>query len=70
MERFYRRARAEEGKNVVSKGELYFVEDVTLSGGVLTSKSGTVLTPLAVPTPSPAVSPTPAAEPTVIATPK
>jgi hypothetical protein len=34
-------------------GGLYQVEDVTLSGGVLKTKSGMVLTPLATPTPSP-----------------
>ena len=53
MERFYRASTAGEGKNVASKGELYRVEDVALSGGVLTTKSGTVLTPLEMPTPSP-----------------
>ena len=54
MERFYRRATFAEGKDFARrKGELYRVEDVTLSGGVLTGKSGEVLTPLATPTPSP-----------------
>ncbi|HYR23386.1 MAG TPA: hypothetical protein VEP30_10760 [Chthoniobacterales bacterium] len=53
MERFYRRSTFAEGKDFERrKGELYRVEDVTLSGGVLTTKSGEVLTPLATPTPS------------------
>ena len=34
-------------------GELYRVEDVALAGGVLKTKSGALLTPLATPTPSP-----------------
>ena len=37
----------------MGKGELYRVEDVMLSGGVLQTKNGTVLTPLELPTPSP-----------------
>ena len=53
MERFYRRPKSGEGKNVAGKGELYRVEDVMLSGGVLQTKSGTILTPLEMPTPSP-----------------
>src|SRR6059036_3230562 len=54
MERFYRRSTFAEGKDFKQrKGELYRVEDVTLSGGVLTTKGGEVLTPLAMPTPSP-----------------
>jgi LVIVD repeat len=53
MERFYRRSTSDGGKNVVTKGDLYFVEDVTMSGGVLTTNSGEVLSPLATPTPSP-----------------
>jgi hypothetical protein len=55
MERFYRRAEMAEAKDVDQrrKGPLYFVDDVTLSGGVLTNRSGTVLTPLPTPTPSP-----------------
>jgi hypothetical protein len=53
MERFYRASTAGEGKNVAGKGELYRVEDVMLSGGVLQTKSGTVLTPLELPSPSP-----------------
>jgi len=54
MERFYRRSTFGEGKDFERrKGELYRVEDVTLSGGVLTTKDGEVLTPLATPTPSP-----------------
>jgi hypothetical protein len=69
MERFYRRSTSGEGKNVVGKGELYRVEDVTLSGGVLQTKSGIVLTPLEMPTPSPlpTISPAePGVEPSVI----
>jgi hypothetical protein len=72
MERFYRRSTSDEGKNVV-KGDLYFVEDVTMSGGVLTTKSGEVLTPLPTPTPAPQpmLSPAePEVEPSVIPTPK
>ena len=68
MERFYRTCTSGEGKNVVGKGELYRVEDVTLSGGVLQTKSGIVLTPLEMPTPSPlpTISPAePGVEPSV-----
>jgi hypothetical protein len=71
MERFYRKSMAGEGKNVVGKGELYRVEDVLLSGGVLQTKSGTALTPLEMPTPSPTpmIAPTiPKIEPTPIPT--
>jgi hypothetical protein len=55
MERFYRRSEIIDAKDVdlARTGSLYFVEDVTLSGGVLTTKGGTVLTPLATPTPAP-----------------
>ena len=54
MERFYRRSTFDEGKDFERRErELYRVEDVTLSGGVLTTKSGEVLTPLPTPTPSP-----------------
>ena len=54
MERFYRRSTFAEGKDFERrKGELYRVEDVTLSGGVLMTKSGEVLTPFATPTPAP-----------------
>ncbi len=63
MERFYRGCTFGEGKNVAGKGELYRVEDVMLSGGVLTTKSGAVLTPLAAPSPSPTE---PNAEPSAI----
>jgi hypothetical protein len=60
MARFYRHATLTEGKDFERrKGELYRVEDVTLSGGILTTKSGALLTPQ--PTPSP--SPTPLASP-------
>jgi hypothetical protein len=75
MERFYRHAETVDAKDVDlrSKGELYRVEDVTLSGGVLTTKSGALLTPLPTPSPSPLVSPAePEVEPSAIptATPK
>jgi hypothetical protein len=75
MERFYRRADIGDAKDidVRRKGELYRVEDVTLSGGVLTTKSGALLTPLPTPTPSPApeglLSTTPEVEPSAIPTP-
>jgi len=59
MERFYRRSTFAEDKDVDlrRKGELYRVEDVTLSGGVLTTKSGALLTPLPMPTPQPMILP-------------
>jgi hypothetical protein len=53
MERFYLRSTSDEGKNVAGKGDLYRVEDVMLSGGVLKTKSGIPLTPQEMPTPSP-----------------
>jgi hypothetical protein len=54
MERFYRRSTSTEGKDFERRrSDLYFVDDVTMSGGVLTSKGGEVLTPLPTPTPSP-----------------
>jgi hypothetical protein len=71
MERFYRRSTFAEGKDVdlTRKGELYRVEDVTLSGGVLKTQSGALLTPLPVPTPSPLLGPTaPEVEPSAIPT--
>ena len=73
MERFYRRAEIVDAKDVdlQRKGELYRVEDVTLSGGVLTTKSGALLTPLPTPTPSPSplISPAePEVEPSAIPT--
>jgi hypothetical protein len=56
-ERFYRRStfvpQSRDKGFGRRKGELYRVEDVTLSGGVLTTKGGEVLLPLATPTPSP-----------------
>jgi hypothetical protein len=58
---------------MVSQGDLYFVEDVTMLGGVLTTKSGEVLTPLPTPTPTPQLMlfPTePEVEPSAIPTPK
>src|SRR4029450_9388346 len=64
MERFYRRCTFGEGKNVAGKDELYRVEEVMLSGGVLTTRSGEVLTPLAMPSPSPTT--TPNVEPSAI----
>jgi hypothetical protein len=73
MERFYRRSTFAEGKDFERrKGELYRVEDVTLSGGVLMTTSGTLLTPLPTPTPSatPLASPAGAeVEPTAIPAP-
>jgi hypothetical protein len=75
IERFYRRSSfvpQSRGKDLEPrKGELYRVEDVTLSGGVLTTKGGEVLTPLATPTPSPQpmmLPVEPEVEPTVIPT--
>ena len=53
IDRFYRRS--SEGKEGGGRGDLYRVEDVMLSGGVLTTKGGTVLAPL--PTPAPAATP-------------
>jgi hypothetical protein len=74
MERFYLRSTSNEGKDFEQRnGELYFVEDVTMSGGVLTTKSGEVLTPLPTPTPAPQPmsSPSePGVEPSAIPTPK
>ncbi len=71
MQRFYRRSTFGEGKNIAGPGELYRVEDVTLSGGVLTTKSGEVLTPVATPTPSPSPESTePEVEPTAIPNPR
>jgi hypothetical protein len=68
MARFYRRSTFAEGKDFerARKGPLYFVEDVMLSGGVLTTKSGEVLTPLAIPSPSPTPTEQPGVEPSVI----
>ena len=57
MARFYRRS--VDAKDSVRDGELYRVEDVVLTGGVLTTKGGAVLTPMATPTPSPTPAPTP-----------
>jgi hypothetical protein len=73
MERFYRRSTFAEGKDFDRrKGPLYFVEDVAVSGSVLTTKSGEVLTPLSTPTPSPLPmnSPEPEVEPSAIPTPR
>jgi hypothetical protein len=69
MEKFYRRSTSTDDKNVASKGDLYFVEDVAVSGGVLQTKSGITLTP--VPTPTPSISPgEPEIEPSAIPSPK
>ncbi len=56
MARFYRRSAMVDAKDIETgkHGPLYFVEDVTVSGGVLQTKSGTTLLPLQTPTPSPA----------------
>jgi hypothetical protein len=74
MARFYRRSNYVETKDFEQREEeLYRVEDVTLSGGVLTTKSGAVLTPLATPTPSPSplMSPSePEVEPSAIPMPR
>ena len=66
MERFFRRSTPGDAKDIdfSHKGELYRVEDVTLTGGVLTTRSGEVLTPLAMPSPSPTT--TPNVEPSAI----
>jgi hypothetical protein len=51
--------RSVDAKDIGSEDNLYQVEDVTVSGGVLKTKSGTVLTPAATPTPSPSPTATP-----------
>jgi hypothetical protein len=65
IERFYRKSTSGEGKNVTGKGELYRVEDVMLSGGVLQTKNGMPLTPLETPMPSPTPQMLPAVTPGV-----
>jgi hypothetical protein len=75
MARFYRRSNYVDAKDYDRRriDDLYRVEDVTLSGGVLTTKSGNVLTPLATPTPSPTAIILPAepeVEPTAIPSPR
>jgi hypothetical protein len=75
MEHFYRRSipQSRDKDFEQRKGPLYFVEDVTVSGGVLTTKSGEVLTPLATPTPSPQPTSSPAepeVEPSAIPSPR
>jgi hypothetical protein len=75
MDRFYRRSTYTDAKDVdfVRKGPLYFVEDVAVSGGVLQTKSGMTLTPLATPTPAatPWILPSePEIEPSAIPSPK
>jgi hypothetical protein len=57
--RFYRTDTDAKDYGSNRRENLYRVEDVTLSGGVLTTKSGEVLTPLPTPTPSPVPSPSP-----------
>jgi hypothetical protein len=57
MARFYRRTT--DAKDSSRDGDLYRVEDVVLTGGVLTTKSGAVLTPLATPSPTPVATATP-----------
>ncbi len=73
MERFYRHSEVVDAKDMeMRRGGLYRVEDVSLSGGVLTTKSGALLTPLPTPTPAPAPMALPAepeVEPTAIPTP-
>lgn len=69
MERFYMRSEYVDAKDVDlrSKGMIYRVEDVTLSGGVLQTKSGVTLTPIPTPSPTPWVLPAePDVEPTAI----
>ena len=71
MERFFRRSTfVDEKDDLRREEELYRVEDVTLSGGVLATKSGALLTPLATPTPSPlpasSTAATPEAKPSTI----
>ena len=74
MERFYLRSENVEAKDFSRNRSLYRVEDVTLSGGVLTTKSGALLMPVPTPTPSPApeISPSaaPEIEPSAIPSPK
>ena len=73
MERFYLHSEFVDAKDMERRrGALYRVEDVTLSGGVLTTKSGALLTPLPTPTPSPSpmiLPGEPEVEPTAIPTP-
>jgi hypothetical protein len=74
MERFYLRSENVDAKDSSRNRSLYRVEDVTLSGGVLTTKSGALLTPVPTPTPSPVpeISPSaaPEIEPSTIPSPK
>ena len=65
MERFYLRSENVDAKDFSRSRSLYRVEDVTLSGGVLTTKSGALLTPAATPTPSPAPEISPGAAPEI-----
>jgi hypothetical protein len=71
MERFYLRSENVDAKDLARNRSLYRVEDVTLSGGVLTTKSGALLTPTPTPSPQPMISPKePEVEPTAIPTPR
>jgi hypothetical protein len=74
MERFYLRSENVDAKDFSRNRSLYRVEDVMLSGGVLTTRNGALLTPAATPTPSPVpeISPSaaPEIEPSVIPSPK
>jgi hypothetical protein len=71
--RFYRRSVDAKDSASDRNVGLYRVEDVTVSGGVLTTKSGGVLTPIPTPTPSqsPVMLPAePEVEPTAIPNPR
>ena len=58
MARFYKREVDAKDYVTERRGDgVYRVEDITMSGGVLMTKSGTVLTPIPTPTPSPTASP-------------
>jgi hypothetical protein len=74
MERFYLRSENVDAKDFSRNRSLYRVEDVMLSGGVLTTRNGALLTPAATPTPSPVpeISPdaAPETEPSAIPSPK
>jgi hypothetical protein len=75
MARFYRRSECVEAKDYDHHrlGDLYRVEDVALTGGVLMTKGGAILTSLPTPTPSPLPMASPAepeVEPTAIPTPR
>ena len=73
MRRFYLRSSFVDAKDfdITRREELYRVEDVGVSGGVLMTKSGAALTPVPTPTPSPTLPPPdlPQVEPTAIPNP-